>query len=216
MKKIKLSIIVVTATILLSGCGTTGSTLLGNTGTTQSASTETSTSSSLLGNILNTVLGSSATLSQSDILGTWKYQSADCVFKSENLLLKAGGEIAATKMETTLNENLAKVGIGVNTCSFTFNSDNTYTATMGGRTISGNYTLDSNKKQITMTYLAGFATMTPYITKSGSKLSLLYEADKLITMLNTIATLSGNNNLKALSSLVSSYDGMMVGMEMRK
>ena len=214
------------ATLFLSGCGTTATSLLtgGNgtytttTTTSQDANKQDNSSalSSLLGNVLGAVLGNSNSLSQKDLIGTWSYQGADCVFESENLLLQAGGEVAATKVETQLNSTLAKIGVATGTCSFTFNSDNTYTATIGGRNITGQYTLDAENKKITMTYLAGVATMTPNIVKNGSKISLLYEADKLLAFAQKLATLSGNSNLQALASLASSYDGMMIGIELQK
>lgn len=227
----KCTVAALAATLLLTGCGTTGSSLLSGmagtgtntTTTTTSTSTATATGSesssglaSLLGNILGAVLGSSSTLTEADLVGTWKYQSTDCVFESENLLLKAGGEAAATKIETKLNETMAKVGIATGTCTFTFNEDKTYTASFGGRTMTGEYTLDAENKKLTMTYLAGLGTMSPNIVKSGSSISLLYDADKLLSMLQTLATLSGNSSLQTLSKLASSYDGMMIGMELQK
>lgn len=230
----KLSVAAFAATaLMLTSCGTTGSTLLQNMAagmnttqdatTTTTMTTTTSTSSdsstglaSLLGNILTSVLGGSSELTEADLVGTWKYQGADCVFESENFLLKAGGEVASTKIETKLNETLAKVGIASGTCSFTFNEDKTYTATFGSRALTGTYSLDTENKKLTMTYLSGLGTITPNIVQSGSHISLLYDADKLLTMLQAMAALSGNTNLQTLSSLVSSYDGLMVGMELAK
>lgn len=226
MKRAKLTMAALAATLFLSGCGTTATSLLtgGNgtntttTTTSQDANKQDNSSalSSLLGNVLGAVLGNSNSLSQKDLIGTWSYQGADCVFESENLLLQAGGEVAATKVETQLNSTLAKIGVATGTCSFTFNSDNTYTATIGGRNITGQYTLDAENKKITMTYLAGVATMTPNIVKNGAKISLLYEAEKLLAFAQKLATLSGNSNLQALASLASSYDGMMIGIELQK
>lgn len=224
----KCTVAALAATLLLTGCGTTGSSLLSGmagagTGSTTTITTTTATAddsssglASLLGNILGAVLGGSSTLTEADLAGTWKYQSADCVFESENLLLKAGGEAAATKIESKLNETMAKVGIAAGTCTFTFNADKTYTASFGGRTMTGQYSLDAENKKLNMTYLAGLGTMSPNIVKSGSGISLLFDADKLLTTLQTLATLSGNSSMQALSKLASSYDGLMVGMELKK
>ena len=92
----------------------------------------------------------------------------------------------------------------------------TYTATIGGRTISGNYTLNTADKKITMTYLAGIGKMTPHIAKSGSKLSLLIESDKLLTLVKGASALSNSSTMKTVSSLLSSYDGMLVGLQLKK
>lgn len=227
MKTLKTSVAILLVAVALVGCGTPKSSGMRSPLNTSSATTSTQTStsesaknssssSSLLGDLLGSILGKSATLSKSSLQGTWKYVSADCVFESENLLLSAGGEVAANKIETKMNEMLGKVGIGVGSCSFTFKSDNTYTAVLAGRTLSGTYQLNAEEKTITMTYLSGMATMTPHVVLTGSKLSLLYEADKLLAIVNKVGALTNNASLQAISSLASSYDGLMVGIELRK
>jgi len=170
----------------------------------------------VLGSLLSNILGSSTTLSQDALIGTWNYQSPDCVFESENLLMKAGGEVAATKVESQLSSALSKAGIKSGSCSFTFNKDNTYSAVIGGKTISGNYTLDAKNKTIKMTYLAGLGSMTPHVSLSGKTLSLLYESDKLLKLISTASSLTGSSTLKTLSSIAGSYDGMYIGMQLKK
>ena len=46
-----------------------------------------------------------------DMTGTWSYTGAAIEFESDNLLMKAGGAVAATTAEAKLNEQLSKVGI---------------------------------------------------------------------------------------------------------
>lgn len=136
MKKSYISLAVLAGSMMLAtSCGTTA----GITNSNSSSSSNTTSSAieagaSLLGNLLSGVLGGS-TLSEKSIVGTWNYTGADCVFESENLLAKAGGAVAASKVKSEVNDNLAKVGIKKGACSFTFNKDNTYTANLGGRTI---------------------------------------------------------------------------------
>ena len=88
-------------------CGTTsGSTnasngsLLGDAIAGAVAQNGNNTTGETLGNLLSQLLNNSSTLTQDDLVGTWKYQSPDCVFESENLLAKAGGEVAAQKIES--------------------------------------------------------------------------------------------------------------------
>ncbi len=226
MKKIRTTMAALAATVLLAGCGTTGSSMLGGMGTGTSVSTPAETTSastgetgglaSLLGNVLGAVLGASNKLTEADLVGTWNYQGVDCVFESENLLMKAGGEVAAAQVETKLNEVFGKLGVVPGACSFTFNSDKTYSAQISALPMSGQYTLDAANKKLTLTYLAGLGTMTPHIVKNGSKISLLYEADKLLAIAQKLAAMSGNTSLKALADLASAYDGMMIGFELQK
>lgn len=222
MKKNILSACLLTATATLAGCNGTGANALlglaGQAGTSSSSSTTSTAGATtgLLGNLLSTLLGSSATLTQADLVGTWQYTGPDCVFESENLLMQAGGAVAATQIESKMADALAKVGIKPGACSFTFKNDQTYSAVIGGRTISGTYALDTSTKKLTMTYLAGVATMNPQVVKSGSTLSLLYEADKLLALANGLSTLSGSSSMQTLSSLLSQYDGLLVGIQLQK
>lgn len=222
MNKKILSACLLVALTVMAGCSGSGASSLlgGNSQANGTGSVSTGAASGatagVLGSLLSSLLGTSTTLTQEDLVGTWKYIAPDCVFESENLLMQAGGAVAATQIEAKMADALAKVGIKAGACSFTFNSDNTYSAVVGGRTISGNYALDAKNKKLTMTYLAGVATMNPQIVKSGNTISLLYEADKLLTLANGIASLSGNSSVQTLSSLLSQYDGMLVGIQLQK
>lgn len=208
--------------LLLSGCGSTAGALAGIGGQTSGTvsttpNTESSNNgSSFLGNLLGTLLGESTTLSEKKLAGTWNYTGADCAFESENLLAKAGGAVAAQKINSELNTQLAKVGIKQGSCSFTFNEDKTYSATIGGRHISGEYTLDATNKTVKMTYLGGLGSMTPHVALKGGKLSLLLDSDKLLNLVKTISALSNNSSIKTVSTLLSNYDGMYIGIQLQK
>lgn len=203
-------------TLLLSSCGTpslgtqgTGFLSGANAGTTGGAA-------SALGSVLTNLLGGSSTVTVSDLQGTWTYRKADCVFETQNLLLKAGGEMAATKIESQLESQLGKVGITPGACSFTFNSDGTYVATIGQYNLTGNYTLNTKSNTLTMTYLAGIGRISPKVVKTGASISLLFEGDKLLSMVQKVGKLSSNSTVSSLSSLINSYDGMLVGMQLSK
>ena len=203
-------------TLLLSSCGTpslgtqgTGLLSGANAGTTGGAA-------SALGSVLTNLLGGSSAVTASDLQGTWTYRKADCVFETQNLLLKAGGEMAATKIESQLESQLGKVGITPGACSFTFNSDGTYVATIGQYNLTGNYTLNTKSNTLTMTYLAGIGRISPKVVKTGASISLLFEGDKLLSMVQKVGKLTSNSTVNSLSSLINSYDGMLVGMQLSK
>ncbi len=221
MKKTILSSVALAATLFLSACGGTGQMLTNPSNTvanSPAATTGSSTSGliqSLAGGLLGNLLGNTITLSPQTIAGTWNYSRPDCVFESENFLMKAGGEVAAAQIEAKVAPYLAKVGIKEG-MSYTFNTDGTYTMTIGGRAINGQYTLDAENKTITMTFLAGLTQSTAKIAFTGTKLSLLYDADKLLAMVKGVSKLSGNSTVSTLSQLLDSYDGLLVGLELTK
>lgn len=165
--------------------------------------------------LLNSLLDNS-TLSANDVQGTWRYGGVDCVFETENVLMKAGGEAATAKVESKINDLLKKVGVTSEALAFTFNADNTFSITVKGRTINGTYVLDLENKKITLTYLNGVGTITPQIVKNGTTISLLYDADKFLNFLTSISAVSKNATVVSINAILKSYDGMLIGMELQK
>lgn len=118
--------------------------LLGGGTTTGSSST----GSSIINGILNKVIGS-ATFSQADLCAhTWKYSKPGCAFTSENLLAKAGGEIAASKIEEDLSKYYSKFGFSKSNTYFTFKTDGTFAAKIDGKSWNGTYTFDEKTHAI--------------------------------------------------------------------
>ena len=103
MKKLFFSTALLMGTMLFAACGTTGLMSGTNAGTsTTTTTTTTSQTTSLIGGLLSGLIGQSSAISQDKLVGTWNYSEPDCVFESENFLAKAGGEVAATKVEAKL------------------------------------------------------------------------------------------------------------------
>lgn len=169
---------------------------------------------SVLTGVVKDVAGDKTTTASS-IIGTWTYVGPECQFESDNLLAKAGGEAAATKVEDELKTIYKKVG--VEGCQFTFNEDGTYSQTIKGKTISGTYTFDNEKKTVAMKGKLGIQ-ITAYVSTFGSSMSLVYNADKLMTVLTTISgSLSGiNSTASGINTVAKSYKGMRLGFELKK
>lgn len=169
---------------------------------------------SILSGVAKTVVGDKTTTASS-IVGTWTYVKPDCQFESENLLSQAGGEVAAATVEEKLQTVYDKVGM--DDCQFTFNEDGSYSYVIKGRTVSGTYTFDSEAKTITMKGKLGVKIVT-HVTVTGSSMSLVFNADKLMSALKTItgAAAKVNSTASTLNSLAGSYDGLMLGFELKK
>ena len=173
-----------------------------------------SAGSSIINGILNNVIGS-GTFSKQDLCAhTWKYSKPGCAFTSENLLAKAGGEIAANKVEEKLGEYYSKFGFSGSNTYFTFKTDGTFAAKIDGRSWQGNYTFDEKTHAIQMKGL--ILSMSGYATKTANGISLLFDQKKLLNLIKTIGSLKGNSTLSALGTIANNYDGMRVGFEMTK
>lgn len=188
--------------------GILGAVLGGNSNSSSSAG------SSIINGILNNVIGS-GTFSKQDLCAhTWKYSKPGCAFTSENLLAKAGGEIAANKVEEKLSEYYSKFGFSGSNTYFTFNTDGTFTSKIDGKSWQGNYTFDEKTHAIQLKGL--ILSMSGYATKTTNGISLLFDQKKLLNFIKTIGSLKGNSTLSALGTIANNYDGMRVGFEMSK
>ena len=186
--------------------------LLGGGTTTGSSST----GSSIINGILNNVIGS-ATFSQADLCAhTWKYSKPGCAFTSENLLAKAGGEIAASKIEEDLSKYYSKFGFSKSNTYFTFKTDGTFAAKIDGKSWNGTYTFDEKTHAIQLKGL--LLSASGFATRTANGISLLFEQKKLLTLIKTLSklNLTGSTTMSAVSSIVDNYDGVRVGFEMTK
>lgn len=188
--------------------GILGAVLGGNSNSSNSAG------SSIINGILNNVIGS-GTFSKQDLCAhTWKYSKPGCAFISENLLAKAGGEIAANKVEEKLSEYYSKFGFSSSNTYFTFKTDGTFTAKIDGKSWQGNYTFDEKTHAIQMKGL--ILSMSGYATKTANGISLLFDQKKLLNLIKTMGALKGSSTLSAIGTIANNYDGMRVGFEMTK
>lgn len=176
----------------------------------------TTTGSSIINGILNNVIGS-ATFSQADLCAhTWKYSKPGCAFTSENLLAKAGGEIAARKVEEDLSKYYSKFGFSKSNTYFTFKTDGTFAAKIDGKSWNGTYTFDEKTHAIQLKGL--LLSASGFATRTANGISLLFEQKKLLTLIKTLSklNLTGSTTMSAVSSIVDNYDGVRIGFEMTK
>lgn len=169
---------------------------------------------SILSGVAKAVVGNKATTASS-IIGTWTYSGPECQFESENLLAKAGGEMAAKEVEEKMIAVYNKVGM--NNIRYTFNEDGTYSYQMKKRTVTGSYIFDDAAKTITMTGKLGLKTVA-YVTVTGNDMSMVFKADKLMSILKTItgAASKVNSTAATINSVAEAYDGLMLGFELKK
>lgn len=188
--------------------GILGAVLGGNSNSSSSAG------SSIINGILNNVIGSGSFSKQDLCAHTWKYSKPGCAFTSENLLAKAGGEIAANKVEEKLGEYYSKFGFSGSNTYFTFKTDGTFAAKIDGKSWQGNYTFDEKTHAIQMKGL--LLSMSGYATKTTNGISLLFDQTKLLNLIKTMGALKGSSTLSAIGTIANNYDGMRVGFEMTK
>lgn len=217
MRKVKV-LALAAAAMLVAGCGMPGA-----SGTNTGTSAQTG---NVLGSVLNDVLQGGTisnvitsvigaqTVTKENLIGTWKYNAPGCAFTSENLLAKAGGEMAATQIKQKMLPYYQKIGINSSNTYITFNQDGTYSASFRGTPMSGNWTFNASTYKVTLQGM--LLTINCYAKQNGNGIGLLFEASKLLTMLQTTAAMSGNSNIQAVGEISKSYDGVRLGFDFTK
>lgn len=233
-KSIKTLVAIAISAFTLSSCGSTGLSSLGQiagtvltggttTGTTTTGTTSNSsilgsvlgavTNGDALGNILTSVIGADK-MTEETIVGTWRYNQPGVAFTSDKLLAKAGGEVVASQIKQKLSSYYSSAGVKSSNTYFTFNSDYTFSGKLLGTSVSGQWSYNSSSSQLTMKTL--LFTLTPNVKASTSGMSILFESKKLLTVLQTVASASGNTTLQGIGNLSTNYDGVRMGFDMSK
>ena len=166
-------------------------------------------------NVVETVTGTTLPV---DVKGTWTYSGTAVKFESDDLLKSTAASLAASQVEDKLDSYAANIGIKAGTFSFTFNEDKTFSATVKGKSFNGTYTVSEDYKTMSLQFgkAIGLKPFTATISATSGQLDLLFQADKLLELLGKLTSTSGNSTLKTIGSLVNQYDGMMLGLELKK
>lgn len=180
----------------------------------------TNTSSGKGSDILSTIgkaLG--AEVKYSNLVGNWDYSGPAVGFQSDNLLKKAGGAAAATALEKKIEPYYAKAGL--TSVKIKFNEDSTFTMTLKKIKLSGTIIKGTEKNSYIFKFKGlgklNLGNLTGYVVMEGNKIiSLTFDATKLITLVDKVASVSGVSSLKTAATLLKSYDGCTLGFKLTK
>jgi hypothetical protein len=214
MKKVR-HLVLAAATMLVVSCGV-GGTTGGNqsqTGSILGAVLTDVLQGGTISNVITSVIGAQ-TVTRANLIGSWKYVSPGCAFTSENLLAKAGGEVAAAQIRTKVQPYYQQIGISGSNTSITFNEDGTYSAQFRGTPMSGKWTFDEKTYKVNLQGL--LLSINCYAKRNANGIGLLFEASKLLTLLQTMAAMSGNSNIQAVGEISKNYDGVRLGFDFSK
>lgn len=175
--------------------------------------------SDIISNVAN-AFGFGSGLSINDLDGSWTYKEPAVSFKSDNLLMKAGGIAAAKAVEDKL-EPYYKMA-GVESMKLTINAaDSTFTMKLKLGTFSGNITQSDDGKQIffnfTLFKRVKIGTVEAFISKkTGNEIEITYDVTGLLAILEKAGSITGKSSIKALTALLNQYDGMTAGFVLQK
>lgn len=190
-------------------------------GSQNASGSSSSTGSTILSGIKGLVEGvmSDTKLDVADIAGNWAYSEPAVAFQSDNMLKKAGGAAAAGAIEKKLAPYYEKVGLKALT--ITLNQDGTFQFLIRKLKLSGTFEKAAAEPngEFVFHFKAGrvpLGKFNAHAAMVGDKLSLTFDASKLITLVNAIAKFSGKASVQAAASMLSSYDGLNCGFALTR
>ena len=213
MKKNLILAGLLSTTMVLSSCmmgGNSNGTLLGGSAS-NTGSTLATAGTGVLGTLLSSVLGNTTT--PNSIAGTWVYSGPKVTFKSENILAQMGSQVASAKIEQSLGNQLKNLGFQAGKSTLTFDSQGNCQMTRSGRNYPGTYTYNQSTGVMTIQGALGVASVSPYVSVMGNEMYVLFEADKLFSVMGTLSTAAKTSTL---SSLLNNYNGLQLGWVMTR
>lgn len=162
---------------------------------------------------LTSIFSSKKQATKENVIGTWSYTEPAIVFTSDNILAKTGSKIAANKLEKKIQEYLTRYGIKPGAFTMTFNEDGTFTETLNGKTVKGKWTVKDSKLMLTA---AGVKSLAVTTQVSGKEMMFVTDATKLLNLFKTFGAKSSSSQIRTITSLMKSINGMQAGVTMRK
>ena len=172
----------------------------------------------ILGGVVNAVQDNIT--NEQTIVGEWEYIQPALALKSDNALAQAGSSLMSGTIEKKMAAYYEKVGLKAGSAAITLTAENQFSLTMGKRTLSGTYEYDGATNALTL----NFTTKTSIklgkikgeVQLSGGNLKLLFAADKMLTIIKGLSSVSNNSSIAAISQIADQYDGMSLGMTFAK
>ena len=192
---------------LLTSLAGNGATAANNDGTALSTD-------GIVSGLLGSVLNAFTAVDANTIVGTWNFKGSAFVFESGNALASLGSDVVATQLEAKVDQYLAKCNIKQGMSSITFKEDGTYVFVMGERYVEGDYKLNADTKELTMTF--GMFKTVAYVVYDAGMINLVYQSDALLRMLKSVGASGNSSTLSLLTTLLNQYDGLRIGMAFAK
>ena len=174
---------------------------------------------SLFGKVKDTVtnLTSTSKFEANDLVGNWKYQSPAVSMKGDNTLANIGGAVGATAIEDKLAPYYERFGLQKTTLEV--NNDLSFTFTVGAIKLTG--TIEKSKDTDLVFNFKAFnkikiGKVNCIATKSGNTVSLTFDAQKILSLVQTISSLSSNSTIQSVNSILSNYKDMYLGLKMTR
>lgn len=174
---------------------------------------------SSLGNALGVISSIVGTgdIKPETLVGKWTYSKPAVTFQSDNLLQKAGGAAASQMIVNKITPYYNRIGVKGLTMEFT--KEGEFTINRGAVNIKGTYEAGEKGKYILNIKALGkipAGKLNVYISGNSSTIQVTCAADKLLAFASKVGSMTGNASLKSLSTILDTYQGLNIGIELKK
>ncbi len=160
------------------------------------------------------------TISPSTLAGSWDYVKPAIKLYGGDALSNASGALLVSQVEPKITEMCAKVGIAPGMFFFTFTQDGNFVCSVKGIELKGKYTTNSEAATVTLNFSVAntikVGTLTSQAVIDTRSLSLLFEADAILDLVNKLSEGLNNESVKAVASLLKNYEGLRLGFELSR
>ena len=152
------------------------------------------------------------------LAGTWTYAKPGVKFEGEDAASELSGSLLETMLVGQLEKIYAKAGLVAGTGTVTFNKkDNSFSATLGTRTITGTYQYEASTHVVTLLFAKGkfdLGSIPAHAYLSGQELTLVFPVTRLVEIAQALG--SNVSSLSSASALLSQYKNLYVGFAFSK
>ena len=168
--------------------------------------------SETVGNLLEGVF-SSSNLKVQDLNGNWLATGPAVAFQGDNFLKQAGGKAASAAVETKLKPYYQKFGL--TGATLIIDDSGNFELKIKKLTLKGTITETADKGVFEFNFKAAgkikLGKVKTYVQKTSKTMDVMFDATKLMAIIDAVAKYSNISVAKTLSSLLNSYDGLCVG-----
>ena len=147
------------------------------------------------------------------LVGKWVYDEPSVDAKGTGFVSKLGKPIAKSKLKKGLKKIYNKLKLKKQWTSLTISADEKWTLRLLGQNVSGNYTYEPESGRLSLKWHG--VPIVAYAHRDGKNLHLLFDADKLLSMMRLLSKLKKSDTLKSLNKLSSNYNDVMVGFKLK-
>ena len=157
---------------------------------------------------------SAPTILNQAVAGVWRYDKPSVQAQGSSVVGKLGKPIAKSKLKKKLDKAFKKLKINKRWQSLELTPDGQWTMNIAGLNMGGKYDYDRANERLTLRWHG--LPLRSQVQRDGKHLHLLFDTDRLLTILKWISGFSSNDVLKSIAFLSENFHDVKVGFDLKQ